>query len=92
MTDPKVREALKVATNAQGWIDAGGGDKAFAPAESIVNPAVVGYQPNPAFTGPQEGDPAAAKKLLEEAGVKPAVPDHLHLPEPRRPSTSRPRR
>src|SRR6478735_3393403 len=69
MTDPKVREALKVSTNAQGWIDAGGGEKAFAPAESIVNPAVVGYQDNPAFSGPQEGDPAAAKKLLEEAGV-----------------------
>ena len=69
MTDPKVREALKVATNAQAWIDAGGGEKAYAPAESIVNPAVVGYQANPAFSGPQEGDPAAAKKLLEEAGV-----------------------
>ncbi|MFC6042720.1 ABC transporter substrate-binding protein [Nocardioides hankookensis] len=69
MSDPKVREALKVATNAQAWIDAGGGEKAFAPAESIVNPAVVGYQDNPAFSGPQEGDPAAAKELLEEAGV-----------------------
>ncbi|MFC6341797.1 ABC transporter substrate-binding protein [Nocardioides hankookensis] len=69
MPDPKVRDALKVATNAQAWIDAGGGEKAFAPAESIVNPAVVGYQDNPAFSGPQEGDPAAAKKLLEEAGV-----------------------
>jgi peptide/nickel transport system substrate-binding protein len=69
LKDAKVREALKVATNAQGWIDAGGGDKAWAPSESIVNPAVVGYEPNPAFSGPQEGDPAAAKKLLEEAGV-----------------------
>src|SRR4051812_22834700 len=67
MTDPKVREALKVATNAQAWIDAGGGEKAFGPAESIVNPAVVGYQENPAFSGPQEGDPEAAKALLEEA-------------------------
>ncbi|KQW43051.1 ABC transporter substrate-binding protein [Nocardioides sp. Root1257] len=74
MSDPKVREALKVATNAQAWIDAGGGEKAFAPAESIVNPAVVGYQDNPAFSGPQEGDPAAAKKLLEEAGVQMPYP------------------
>jgi peptide/nickel transport system substrate-binding protein len=69
MTDPKVREALKVSTNAEGWINAGGGEKAYGPSESIVNPAVVGYQDNPAFSGPQEGDPAAAKKLLEEAGV-----------------------
>lgn len=74
MTDPKVREALKVATNAQAWIDAGGGDKAFGPAESIVNPAVVGYQANQAFSGPKEGDPAAAKKLLQEAGVKMPYP------------------
>jgi peptide/nickel transport system substrate-binding protein len=70
LKDPKVREALKVATNAEGWINAGGGDKAWGPSESIVNPAVVGYQENPAFSGPQEGDPDAAKKLLEEAGVK----------------------
>ena len=69
LKDAKVREALKVATNAEGWINAGGGDKAWAPAESIVNPAVVGYQDNPAFSGPQAGDPDAAKKLLAEAGV-----------------------
>ncbi|MFC4786187.1 ABC transporter substrate-binding protein [Nocardioides sp. MAHUQ-72] len=74
MTDPKVREALKVATNAQAWIDAGGGEKAYGPAESIVNPAVVGYQPNPAFDGPQEGDPEAAKAMLEDAGVKMPYP------------------
>ena len=35
-----------------------------------MNPAVFGYQPNPAFSGPAQGDPAAAKKLLEQAGVK----------------------
>ena len=63
------------------WITAGGGEKAYAPAESIVNPAVVGYKDNPAFSGPQSGDPAAAKKLLEEAGVEAAVPDHVHLPD-----------
>src|SRR6478752_8901477 len=81
MTDPKVREALKVATNAQGWIDAGGGEKAFGPAESIVNPAVVGYQDNPAFSGPQEGDPDAAKALLEEAGVKMPYPITFTYPK-----------
>ena len=69
MTDPKVRQALLVATNAEGWITAGGGEKAYGPAESIVNPAVVGYQPNPAFSGPQQGDPEAAKQLLTDAGV-----------------------
>src|SRR4051794_12226312 len=80
LTDPKVREALKVATNATAWINAGGGEKAYGPAESIVNPAVVGYQANPAFSGPQEGDPAAAKKLLEEAGVKLPYPIKFTYP------------
>jgi peptide/nickel transport system substrate-binding protein len=81
LKDAKVREALKVATNAQAWIDAGGGEKAFGPAESIVNPAVVGYQANPAFSGPQEGDPAAAKKLLEEAGVSLPYPITFTYPK-----------
>ena len=92
MTDPKVREALRSSTNAQAWIDAGGGEKAYAPAESIVNPAVIGYQANPAFSGPQEGDPDAAKKLLEEAGVKMPYPIKFTYPEHARPPTSRPPR
>ena len=33
-------------------------------------PSLPGYQPNPAFQIPLQGDPAAAKKLLEQAGVK----------------------
>ena len=55
--------------------------KAYSPAESIVNPAVIGYQANPTFSGPQQGDPAAAKKMLEDAGRQAPVPDQLHLPE-----------
>jgi peptide/nickel transport system substrate-binding protein len=74
LDNPKVREALKVSTDATAWINAGGGEKAYKPAESIVAPSVVGYQPNPAFSGPQEGDPTAAKKLLDEAGVKTPYP------------------
>ncbi|GAB3777419.1 ABC transporter substrate-binding protein [Nocardioides ungokensis] len=70
MPDLKVREALNVATNKQAWIDAGGGSKAYAPAYSVIASNLPGYQPNPAFQGPQQGDPAAAKKLLEQAGVK----------------------
>ncbi len=80
MTDPKIREALKVATDAEAWINAGGGEKAYGPAESIVNPAVVGYQANPAFSGPQAGDPEAAKKLLEEAGAKMPYPIKFTYP------------
>ncbi|MFC4784338.1 ABC transporter substrate-binding protein [Nocardioides sp. MAHUQ-72] len=74
MPDVKVRQALAASTNAQAWIDAGGGEKAYSPAESIVNPNLPGYQPNPAFAGPNTGDVDAAKKLLAEAGVKTPVP------------------
>lgn len=74
LPDLKVRQALAAATNRQAWIDAGGGEKAYGPAESIVHPGVPGYQPNPAFDSPQEGDVDAAKQLLEEAGVDTPVP------------------
>jgi peptide/nickel transport system substrate-binding protein len=80
LDNPAVREALKVATNTEGWIAAGGGEKAYAPAKSIVNPAVVGYQDNPAFTGPQEGDAAAAKQILEDAGVQMPYPIKFTYP------------
>lgn len=70
MKDQKVREALALSTDKSAWIDAGGGERAFVPAYSIVNPDVPGYEPNPAFEDiPDEGDPEAAKALLEEAGV-----------------------
>ena len=80
LDNPKVRQALAMATNATAWINAGGGEKAYGPAESIVNPAVVGYQPNPAFSGPQEGDPEGARALLEEAGVQIPYPIKFTYP------------
>ncbi len=66
----KVRQALLASLNAQGWIDAGGGDKAYKPAKSMVNPALIGYKPNPNFKYPPSGDVAAAKKLLQQSGEK----------------------
>jgi peptide/nickel transport system substrate-binding protein len=75
MTNPKVRRALALGTNRQAWVDAGGGTKAATVADSIVNPNVTGYQPNPSFEDlPAEGDPEAAKKLLQEAGVQMPYP------------------
>ncbi len=69
MKNLKVRQALAMATNKVGYITALGGDKTGVPAKSIVNPSLAGYKPNPAFTAPDAGDPAAAKKLLQDAGV-----------------------
>lgn len=67
------REALKLATNKTAWIEAGGGERAFTPAYSVVNPSVPGYKKNPAFADiPDEGDVAAAKaKLAECPAAKP---------------------
>ncbi|WP_205473448.1 ABC transporter substrate-binding protein [Nocardioides sp. SYSU D00038] len=68
--DLACREALKLATNKAAWIQAGGGEKAFTPAYSVVNPSVPGYRENPAFADiPDEGDPDAAKAKLEECSA-----------------------
>ena len=61
------REALALATNKASWIQAGGGDKAYKAAYSVVNPGVPGYTENPAFADiPDEGDVDAAKAKLAE--------------------------
>ena len=71
LTNPKVREALMLATNKAAYIAAGGGSKTYDPAYSIVNPSVKGYVKNATFAAvPEKGDVAKAKKLLKEAGVK----------------------
>ena len=70
MKNLKVRQALMLATNAQGNITASGGEKAARPALSIVHPTLIGYQDNPNFTSLPNGDPEAAKALLEESGEK----------------------
>jgi len=71
--DQACREALALATNKAAWIKAGGGEKAFKPAYSVVNPSVPGYQENPAYADiPDEGDADAAKaKLAECSAPKP---------------------
>ena len=55
-------------------ITALGGDKAGTPGKSIINPSLIGYKDNPNFTAPPEGDPEAAKALLEESGEKMPYP------------------
>jgi peptide/nickel transport system substrate-binding protein len=74
MKNLKVRQALLQSTNVQGWINAGGGDKAYKPAYSLVSSSVIGYQKNPNFTAPLAGDPKAAKKLLQQSGAKMPYP------------------
>jgi peptide/nickel transport system substrate-binding protein len=70
----KVRQALMLSTSAQGYITSSGGDKAGVPAKSIISPDLIGYQDNPNFTAPPEGDPESAKALLQESGEKVPYP------------------
>ena len=69
MKNPKVREALAVSTNKSGYITALGGPTMGTPAFSMISPSTPGYEKFNAFNATENGDPAAAKKLLTEAGV-----------------------
>ena len=69
-----------MATDKAGYITAQGGQTYGRPAQTLVNPAVLGYKDFNAFNAPDAGDPAKAKKLLQQAGVEDALPDHVHLP------------
>ncbi|WP_068399989.1 ABC transporter substrate-binding protein [Kribbia dieselivorans] len=76
--DVNVRKALATATDNEGWVGALGGDKAAVAATSIINPSLPGFQENPIFSKiPAAGDPAAAKKILTDAGVKMPYPIKL---------------
>ncbi|MFC5730106.1 MULTISPECIES: ABC transporter substrate-binding protein [Nocardioides] len=79
ITDVKVREALAVALNLNDYVKALGGEAMGEPGETIVNPSVSGAQDNPAFANDNDndGDPEAAKALLQEAGVKLPYPIKL---------------
>jgi peptide/nickel transport system substrate-binding protein len=70
MKNPKVRQALLAATAPAAQIAAEGGSKAAKPAQSLINPTLIGYKPNPNFKYGPNGDVAAAKKLLQESGEK----------------------
>lgn len=70
VTDPKVRRAIGLATDINGYIKALGGEQVAEAADSIVNPGVTGHKANPAWTDRNlDGDVAAAQALLKEAGV-----------------------
>ena len=74
LTNPLVRQALGVATDKAGYITAQGGQTYGRPAQTLVNPSVLGYKDFNAFNAPDAGDPAKAKQLLTQAGVKMPYP------------------
>ncbi|MDQ6937133.1 MAG: ABC transporter substrate-binding protein [Actinomycetota bacterium] len=69
MTNPKVREALAVATDKAAYITASGGSTHGTVAKSINAPSLLGYKDADVFSAGDSGDPAKAKQLLTDAGV-----------------------
>jgi peptide/nickel transport system substrate-binding protein len=69
MKDPKVRQAFAMATNRDAYVTANGGTQVMTPTYSICNPQLKCYSNgfNP-FGAPTSGDPAGAKKVLQDAG------------------------
>jgi len=74
LKDPLVRQALAWATDKAGYITASGGETYGRPAQTLINPGVVGFKDFNAFNAPDKGDPAKAKALLQQAGVATPYP------------------
>jgi peptide/nickel transport system substrate-binding protein len=71
LKDKKIREAIAHALPVTPFVRAYGGTEAMEVAGGILSPTVSGYDPNFDPFGKKKkpaGDPAKAKKLLEEAG------------------------
>ena len=69
LTNPKVRQALATSLNQAAYIKGYGGAQTASAAKSLVSPALLGYKPNPTTGALGQGDAAAAKTLLQQAGV-----------------------
>jgi len=74
LKNPLVRQALAVSTDKAGYITASGGDTYGRPAQTLINPGVIGYKSFNAFNAPDKGDPAKSKALLQQAGVQTPYP------------------
>ena len=69
MRNPKVRQALALATNREGYVNALGGASAASEAYSLIGPALPGHtDSDPVGAGPT-GDAARAKAALQESGL-----------------------
>lgn len=68
MSNDKAREALALSADRSAYVTASGGTEVASPTNSLINPALPAF-PNTALPAGETGDPEAAKKLLEEAGL-----------------------
>jgi peptide/nickel transport system substrate-binding protein len=68
MRNAKVRRALALSTNREGYVNALGGASAATEAYSLIGPALPGHRDSdPVGSGPS-GDAARAKAALQESG------------------------
>lgn len=65
----KVRQALAVATNREGYVAALGGPTAASPAWSVVGSTMPGHPGGDVLRSGLRGDAAAARSLLQESGL-----------------------
>lgn len=77
MSNPKVREALAVATDRKGYAQALGGEELFAPTFSILHRNLPGAFDKSPVGAPLGGDADKAKKILTDAGV--SMPVHIEV-------------
>lgn len=66
----QVRQALEYAVNREAVIYASGGTIAADPATTLITPGIAGREQYDLYPAGATGDPAQAKKLLAQAGVK----------------------
>jgi peptide/nickel transport system substrate-binding protein len=86
LTNPLLRQALAAATDKVSYVIAYGGPAVATPVNSIIQNSVAGYLDfaNPVEV-PDQGDPAKAKSLLQQAGVQ--IPYPIHYTYPSTPTT-----
>jgi peptide/nickel transport system substrate-binding protein len=70
MSKDVVRQAFALSTNRATYVTANGGDGAGSPTWSVLGPGVSEAGLKPPKGARVEGDPEAARRLLEEAGIK----------------------
>jgi peptide/nickel transport system substrate-binding protein len=74
MRNAKVRQALALSTNREGYVNALGGASAATEAYSLIGPALPGHtDSDPVGSGPA-GDAGRAKAALQESGLTLPVP------------------
>ena len=70
MADPTVRKALAASTNRATYVAAMGGEGAGTPTWSVLPPSVNPGAVTPPPGSGVEGDPEAARRMLQQGGVK----------------------